>query len=141
MTKYEFVQSNCEIENLMHGVWRVSTAPLVGPINSVSYGGCESEEDCVNVMIDYFDRIYENSPVIPGEETIKRILERDGWNEMDYGGEIYTLTPKGLFCLCLLDNGLVTGIDDPRIDHAYQNFENMMKEHGYIVEDNECDDH
>ena len=53
--------------------------------------------------------------------------------------ERYTITPKGIACMAMLQSGLVNSTNDPRIDGFWIIFEEGMKQHGYIV-DSEGDD-
>ena len=51
--------------------------------------------------------------------------------------ERYVITPKGLFALALTRLNLVDEIGDWRVDAAWAVFEVMMKEHGYIVDEDD----
>lgn len=49
--------------------------------------------------------------------------------------ELYHITPKGIFWLALNKVGLVSDMDDCRYESAWTIFELMMKQSGYIVEE------
>lgn len=49
--------------------------------------------------------------------------------------EEYRLTPKGIAVIAMLQTGLVSDMDDPRIDGFWTIFEASMKRHGYVEED------
>ena len=51
--------------------------------------------------------------------------------------EKYVVTPKGLFALSLTRLNLVDNISDWRVDAAWGVFETMMKEQGYIVDEDD----
>lgn len=46
--------------------------------------------------------------------------------------ERYVLTPKGLALEAMLQTGLVTSADDPRVDGFWTIFEASMKRCGYV---------
>ena len=46
--------------------------------------------------------------------------------------EVYMITPKGIAVLALLESGLVTSFEDPRIDGFWKLFEFGMQERGYV---------
>lgn len=48
--------------------------------------------------------------------------------------EEYRLTPKGIAVIAMLQTGLVSDMDDPRIDGFWTIFKASMKGHGYIEE-------
>lgn len=50
----------------------------------------------------------------------------------------YEITPKGIFSLALEKTHLVESVMDYRIDAAWTIFELLMKERGYIVEEDDC---
>lgn len=56
---------------------------------------------------------------------------------MDEQEELYQITPKGIFWLALNKVGLVNNMDDCRYEAAWTIFELMMKQSGYIVEEEE----
>lgn len=68
------------------------------------------------------------------EEVCGGNYKIDNDNEQE---ETYVLTPKGIATLSLLQCGLVTDIDDPRIEGFWTLFENGMRNHDYIKEE-EC---
>ena len=49
--------------------------------------------------------------------------------------ELYQITPKGIFWLALNKVGLVSDMDDYRYEAAWTIFELMMKQSGYIAEE------
>lgn len=49
--------------------------------------------------------------------------------------EEYRLTPKGIAVIAMLQTGLVSDMDDPRIDGFWTIFEAVMKRNGYVEED------
>ena len=51
--------------------------------------------------------------------------------------EKYVITPKGIFLLALSKANLIDAIADWRADAAWTIFELMMKERGYIVEEDD----
>lgn len=51
--------------------------------------------------------------------------------------EKYVVTPKGLFALALTRLNLVENVTDWRTDAAWAVFETMMKEQGYIVDEDD----
>jgi len=56
---------------------------------------------------------------------------------MNKDEEKYVLTPKGIFSLALVDAHLVEDVMDWRIDAAWRIFELIMKERGYMVEEDD----
>jgi len=48
--------------------------------------------------------------------------------------ETYKIAPKGCAALALLRCGLITNIDDPRIDGFWTIFEKLMKDNDYVKE-------
>lgn len=51
--------------------------------------------------------------------------------------EVLVLAPKGIASLAMKQVGLVTSSEDPRIDGFWTIFERMMREHGYVADDEE----
>lgn len=51
--------------------------------------------------------------------------------------EKYIISPKGIAVLALLESGLINDIDDPRANGFFTLFEAKMRQHGYVVEDEE----
>ena len=49
--------------------------------------------------------------------------------------EEYRLTPKGIAVIAMLQTGLVSDMDDPRIDGFWTIFETIMRRNGYVEED------
>lgn len=49
--------------------------------------------------------------------------------------EEYRLTPKGIAVIAMLQTGLVSDMDDPRIDGFWTIFEIIMRGNGYVEED------
>ena len=56
---------------------------------------------------------------------------------MNKNEEKYVLTPKGIFSIALHDAHLVEDVMDWRINAAWKIFELMMKQGGYIQEEEE----
>lgn len=54
--------------------------------------------------------------------------------------ERYELTPKGIAYLAALQTGLISSIDDPRIDGFWTLFETRMYEMGYVQDDSRGED-
>lgn len=52
--------------------------------------------------------------------------------------EMYQITPKGIAILSLLQCGLISDMEDPRVEGFWTLFENGMMKSGYMVEDDEC---
>lgn len=48
--------------------------------------------------------------------------------------EMYELAPKGIFAFALLKTHLIEDVMDWKVDAAWEIFELMMKERGYIEE-------
>lgn len=48
--------------------------------------------------------------------------------------ETYKIAPKGCAVLALMRCGLITSMDDPRIDGFWMIFEKLMKDNDYIEE-------
>lgn len=146
MTKYDFVKKHCKIiwyEDDEFEGYVITTRPLVGNLErcDIDYG--DTEEECIERMISYFDDVYNSkydSHFKNGMSVIKEILENAGWRNMDDGKERYTLTPKGIFSLCLLKAGLIGELDDKRAKNAWDSFEELMNKSGYISEEKESDE-
>lgn len=50
----------------------------------------------------------------------------------EFEDEVYQITPKGIAVISLLQTGLASDIDDPRIDGFWSLFEQSMIRHGYV---------
>ena len=59
----------------------------------------------------------------------------NNYGEYNDDEERYVITPKGIACLSLLQCGLVTDINDPRIEGFWALFENGMRTGGYVKEE------
>ena len=51
--------------------------------------------------------------------------------------EKYMFTPKGIAIISMLQCGLITDINDPRVEGFWTIFENGMRNSGYIVEEDD----
>ena len=58
---------------------------------------------------------------------------------LDDDNEMYQITPKGIALLSLLQCGLITDMDDPRVEGFWALFENGMRKNDYIKEEEDED--
>ena len=108
--------------------------------NGILYYSIFDEEDGFEVISGFYET--EDS-VRDYIETLKHVVD-DYYEHPEYyinddenEEERYVITPKGIAYLSLLQCGLVTDINDPRIEGFWTLFEYGMRTGGYIKEEDE----
>ena len=94
----------------------------------------DSVRDYIETLKYVVDDYFEHPEYYMDDYEEDEIFEET--NDTD-DEETYRITPKGIACLSLLQCGLVTDMNDPRIEGFWTLFENGMRTSGYIKEEDD----
>ena len=96
---------------------------------------------CEDTVRDYIESLKKTvDDYIEHPEYYKDEIEDEDLDNVEDDDNVkYQITPKGIAALSLMRCGLVSGLDDPRIEGFWTLFEDGMKKSGYIVEEDEND--